>query len=200
MRKNAQQSSVARTDAAGARPGFCAFYGSIYAGQWRIQQTSMQREDRYDTNRDALAMLRDFPLTGIGAGSFYAVFPMYTTPSPSPALRGMQKTITCSSPASSGWFSRPCWRRRAGVALDGHSRPTQAPRPAIARHGLRGHDGHRGAADSFGGRLQSGVFMPGPSRRTSPGPHWYLNRPESQGTAVAGGCVATVNHSELLRC
>src|SRR5438874_1406384 len=31
---------------------------------------------------------------------------------------------------------------------------TQAPRPAIAGHGLRGHDGHRGAADSFGGRLQ----------------------------------------------
>src|SRR5437762_1468628 len=45
----------------------------------RIQQTSMQREDRYDTDRDALAMLRDFPLTGIGAGAFYAVYPMYTS-------------------------------------------------------------------------------------------------------------------------
>jgi O-antigen ligase len=32
-----------------------------------------------NTDRDALAMLRDFPLTGIGAGSFYAVYPMYTT-------------------------------------------------------------------------------------------------------------------------
>lgn len=45
----------------------------------RIQQTSIQREeDRYDTDRDALAMLRDFPLTGIGAGTFHAVYPMYT--------------------------------------------------------------------------------------------------------------------------
>jgi O-antigen ligase len=46
----------------------------------RIQQTSIQREeDRYDTDRDALAMLRDFPLTGIGAGTFHAVYPMYTS-------------------------------------------------------------------------------------------------------------------------
>ena len=46
----------------------------------RFQQTSIQREeDRYDTDRDALAMLRDFPLTGIGAGSFHAVYPMYTS-------------------------------------------------------------------------------------------------------------------------
>jgi O-antigen ligase len=45
----------------------------------RIQQTSIQREDRYDTDRDALAMLRDFPLSGIGAGSFHAVYPMYTS-------------------------------------------------------------------------------------------------------------------------
>src|SRR2546430_14497578 len=35
--------------------------------------------DRVDTDRDALAMLRDFPLTGIGAGAFYAVYPMYTS-------------------------------------------------------------------------------------------------------------------------
>jgi len=45
----------------------------------RIQQTSIQPEDRSDTNRDALVMLRDFPLTGTGAGSFYAVYPMYTS-------------------------------------------------------------------------------------------------------------------------
>src|SRR5213082_1359041 len=45
----------------------------------RIQQTSIHSEDRVDTDRDALAMLRDFPLTGIGAGTFYAVYPMYTS-------------------------------------------------------------------------------------------------------------------------
>src|SRR5450631_197605 len=45
----------------------------------RIQQTSIQSEDRSDTNRDVLVMLRDFPLTGTGAGSFYAVYPMYTS-------------------------------------------------------------------------------------------------------------------------
>jgi putative inorganic carbon (HCO3(-)) transporter len=45
----------------------------------RLQQTSIDTEDRVNTNRDALAMLRDFPLTGIGAGAFYAVYPMYTS-------------------------------------------------------------------------------------------------------------------------
>jgi putative inorganic carbon (hco3(-)) transporter len=45
----------------------------------RLQQTSVESEDRSDSNRDSLAMLRDFPLTGIGAGSFYAVYPMYTS-------------------------------------------------------------------------------------------------------------------------
>lgn len=45
----------------------------------RFQQTSVDSVERVNTNRDALAMLRDFPLTGTGAGSFYAVYPMYTT-------------------------------------------------------------------------------------------------------------------------
>lgn len=45
----------------------------------RIQQTSIDSEDRQNINHDALAMLQDFPLTGIGAGSFYAVYPMYTS-------------------------------------------------------------------------------------------------------------------------
>ena len=45
----------------------------------RIQQTSLSSEDRVNTNRDSLVMLQDFPLTGIGAGSFYAVYPMYTS-------------------------------------------------------------------------------------------------------------------------
>ena len=45
----------------------------------RIQQTSVGTEDRVNTNRDSLVMLQDFPLTGTGAGSFYAVYPMYTS-------------------------------------------------------------------------------------------------------------------------
>ncbi len=45
----------------------------------RIQQTSFDSEDRLNTNRDSLAMLHDFPLTGIGAGSYYSVYPMYTS-------------------------------------------------------------------------------------------------------------------------
>jgi hypothetical protein len=45
----------------------------------RFQQTSLDSEERVNTDRDALALLRDFPLTGIGAGSFYAVYPMYTS-------------------------------------------------------------------------------------------------------------------------
>jgi len=45
----------------------------------RFQQTSVDSQERVNTDRDALAMLRDFPLTGIGAGSFHAVYPMYTS-------------------------------------------------------------------------------------------------------------------------
>ena len=45
----------------------------------RIEQTSIDSEARVNVDRDALAMLRDFPLTGTGAGSFYAVYPMYTS-------------------------------------------------------------------------------------------------------------------------
>ena len=45
----------------------------------RFQQTSIDSEERVNVDRDALAMLRDFPLTGTGAGSFYAVYPMYTS-------------------------------------------------------------------------------------------------------------------------
>src|SRR5437016_1953936 len=45
----------------------------------RIQQTSTESRERVNTDRDALAMLRDFPLTGIGAGTFYAVYPTYTS-------------------------------------------------------------------------------------------------------------------------
>ncbi len=45
----------------------------------RIQQTSIETEERVDINRDTMMMLQDFPLTGTGAGSFYAVYPMYTS-------------------------------------------------------------------------------------------------------------------------
>jgi type IV secretory pathway VirB2 component (pilin) len=45
----------------------------------RFQQASVDSKERVNTDRDALAMLRDFPLTGIGAGSFHAVYPMYTS-------------------------------------------------------------------------------------------------------------------------
>jgi hypothetical protein len=45
----------------------------------RFQQASIDSKERVNTDRDALAMLRDFPVTGIGAGSFHAVYPMYTS-------------------------------------------------------------------------------------------------------------------------
>jgi putative inorganic carbon (hco3(-)) transporter len=45
----------------------------------RIEQTSIDSEERVNVDRDALAMLRDFPLAGTGAGSFYTVYPMYTS-------------------------------------------------------------------------------------------------------------------------
>jgi len=54
------------------------FFGIEKVAQ-RIEQTSMDSEERVSVARDALSMLRDFPLTGTGAGSFYAVYPMYTS-------------------------------------------------------------------------------------------------------------------------
>lgn len=43
----------------------------------RLQQTSMEAEGRDEAYRETIAMIRDFPLTGTGAGSFYSTFPMY---------------------------------------------------------------------------------------------------------------------------
>jgi O-antigen ligase len=54
------------------------FFGIAKVAE-RVQQTSADSEARADTSRDAIMMLRDFPLTGIGAGSFYTVYPMYTS-------------------------------------------------------------------------------------------------------------------------
>ena len=43
----------------------------------RLQQTSVESEGRVDVFRDSLSIVRDYPLTGTGAGSFYSVYPMY---------------------------------------------------------------------------------------------------------------------------
>jgi len=125
------------------------FFGIEKVAQ-RIQQTSTDPGDRVDTDRDAVAMLRDFPLTGIGAGSFYAVYPMYTSAVVVTGFTRHAQRRYLQFACEFGWCLRPCWRRRAGLALDGHSRPTQAPRTATAGHGLRGHHGLVAPADSFG--------------------------------------------------
>jgi len=43
----------------------------------RLQQTSVEGEGRIDVFRDSLSIVRDYPLTGTGAGSFYSTYPMY---------------------------------------------------------------------------------------------------------------------------
>ncbi len=43
----------------------------------RIEQTTTIHEQRDEVDRDTLAILYDFPLTGIGAGNFASVFPYY---------------------------------------------------------------------------------------------------------------------------
>ena len=52
----------------------------------RLQQTSAETEDRDNVASDTLVMVQDFPLTGTGAGSFYAVYPMYTSGVKTPGL------------------------------------------------------------------------------------------------------------------
>lgn len=43
----------------------------------RLQETSLESEERDEVSRDTLAIVRDFPLTGTGAGSFYSTYPLY---------------------------------------------------------------------------------------------------------------------------
>jgi len=43
----------------------------------RLQQTTLESEGRDEAARDTLAIVRDFTLTGSGAGSFYSTYPMY---------------------------------------------------------------------------------------------------------------------------
>jgi len=45
----------------------------------RIQRAAVEGDMRTDLTRDVLFIVKDFPLTGTGAGSFYSVFPMYNT-------------------------------------------------------------------------------------------------------------------------
>jgi len=57
-------------------------------GQWfgfdelaeRIENTSAQTENRDETVRDTLTMLGDYPVTGIGNGTYYSSFPQYQGP------------------------------------------------------------------------------------------------------------------------
>jgi len=52
------------------------FFGIEEVAQ-RLQETSFDSEMRDEVARDTLVMVRDYPLTGTGAGSFYSTYPMY---------------------------------------------------------------------------------------------------------------------------
>lgn len=43
----------------------------------RVQQTTLGQEDRDEVTKYGLNLWRDYPLTGVGAGGFYAGFPRY---------------------------------------------------------------------------------------------------------------------------
>ena len=94
----------------------------------RIQQTSFETEDRVNTNRDSLVMLQDFPLTGIGAGSFYAVYPMYTSVANDGALTRHAHNDYLQFACEFGLvFASMLGAAVLAFALDGHSRATQTP-------------------------------------------------------------------------
>jgi len=52
----------------------------------RLQETTLESEERDEVSRDTLAIVRDFPLTGSGAGSFYSTYPMYDSGEVSPGF------------------------------------------------------------------------------------------------------------------
>lgn len=52
----------------------------------RLQEVSVESEDRDEVFRDTIGMVRDFPLTGIGAGSFYSTYPLYDSGNAAPGF------------------------------------------------------------------------------------------------------------------
>lgn len=54
------------------------FFG-VEAVVERLQGTSANTEQRVDVTQNSLAIIRDYPLTGIGAGSYYSVYPQYSS-------------------------------------------------------------------------------------------------------------------------
>jgi O-antigen ligase len=52
----------------------------------RLQQTTLENVERDEVSRTTLTIVRDFPLTGSGAGSFYSTYPMYDTGDVSPGF------------------------------------------------------------------------------------------------------------------
>ena len=61
------------------------FFGIEEVAQ-RLQQTTLETEGRDEVARDTLPIVRDFPLTGSGAGSFYSTHPMYESGENSPGF------------------------------------------------------------------------------------------------------------------
>jgi len=82
-------------------------------------------------------MLRDFPLTGIGAGSFYAVYPMYTSAVVVTGFTRHAHDDYLQFACEFGLVSAAVLGAVvAGLALDGHSRPTQAPEQLLQGMGF----------------------------------------------------------------
>lgn len=54
------------------------FFGIEEVAQ-RIQQTTVENEGRFLEYQDSVAVVRDYPLAGTGAGTFYSTFPMHNT-------------------------------------------------------------------------------------------------------------------------
>jgi len=52
----------------------------------RLQQTSLERESRDEQFGDTLVIVRDFPLTGTGAGTYYSTYPLYNSGAVSPGF------------------------------------------------------------------------------------------------------------------
>lgn len=45
----------------------------------RLQETSLESEGRDELSRNTLNIVRDYPITGSGAGSFYSTYPLYNS-------------------------------------------------------------------------------------------------------------------------
>jgi O-antigen ligase len=107
----------------------------------RIEQTTMQDvQEREDPAAFTLPLIKDYPIFGAGAGSFYITFPRYRQEKVREFF-DYATMITRRSPRKSASWASVSWAGRYDIARRGFARTVGSSRLTNARHVLRLHHG-----------------------------------------------------------